>query len=61
MPQRVSLWHREELGKLLAAELSAKLETETALNFDQLCMHDLADRAQAFQKLVAGGAAVNEG
>ena len=48
------------LGKLLAAELSAKLETEIALNFDQLYMHDLAGRAQAFQKLVAGGVAVNE-
>ena len=43
------------LGRLLAAELSAKLETEIALNFDQLYMHDLAGRAQAFQKLVAGG------
>ena len=43
------------LGKLLSAELSAKLETEIALNFDQLYMHDLAGRAQAFQKLVAGG------
>ena len=43
------------LGKLLAAELSAKLETPITLNFDQLYMHDLAGRAQAFQKLVAGG------
>ena len=43
------------LGKLLSAELSAKLETEIALNFDQLYMHDLVGRAQAFQKLVAGG------
>ena len=43
------------LGKMLAAELSAKLETEIGLNFDQLYMHDLAGRAQAFQKLVAGG------
>ena len=42
------------LGKLLAAELSMKLDTEIALNFDQLYMHDLAGRAQAFQKLVAG-------
>ena len=48
------------LGKLLAAELSAKLETKIALNFDQLYMRDLAGRAQAFQKLVAGGVAVNE-
>ncbi len=43
------------LGKMLAAELSAKLETGIGLNFDQLYMHDLAGRAQAFQKLVAGG------
>ena len=48
------------LGKLLAAELSAKLETEIELNFDQLYMHDLAGRASAFQKLIAGGVAVNE-
>ena len=48
------------LGKLLAAELSAKLETEIALNFDQLYMHDLTGRASAFQKLIAGGVAVNE-
>ena len=44
------------LGKLLSAEL----ETEIALNFDQLYMHDLAGRAQAFQRMVAGGVAVNE-
>ena len=43
------------LGRMLAAELSAKLETEIGLNFDQLYMHDLAGRAAAFQKLVAGG------
>ena len=48
------------LGRVLAAELSAKLETEIGLNFDQLYMHDLAGRAQAFQKLVAGGVSVNE-
>ena len=43
------------LGKLLAAELSAKLETEIALDFSGLYMHDLTGRASAFQKLVAGG------
>ena len=43
------------LGKLLAAELSAKLETEITLNFDQLYMHDLAGRAAAFQKMVTAG------
>ena len=35
--------------------VSAKLETDVVLNFDQLYMHDLAGRAAAFQKLVAGG------
>ena len=48
------------LGRVLAAELSAKLDTPIVLNFDQLYMHDLAGRAQAFQKLVAGGVTVNE-
>ena len=48
------------LGKMLAAELSAKLDTEITLNFDQLYMHDLAGRAQAFQKLVAGGMDVDK-
>ena len=43
------------LGKLLAAELSAKLETKIALDFSGLYMHDLAGRATAFQKLVTGG------
>ena len=45
---------------MLAAELSGKLETEIALNFDQLYMHDLASQVQAFQKLVAGSVVVNE-
>ena len=54
--QRIFLHGRvRPLGRMLAAELSAKLETEIALNFDQLYMHDLAGRAQAFQKLIAGG------
>ena len=43
------------LGKLLAAELSERLETPMALSFDNLYMHDLAGRASAFQRLVAGG------
>ena len=43
------------LGKLLAAELSAKLDTEVALDFTGLYMHDLVGRASAFQKLVGGG------
>ena len=47
------------LARLLEAELSAKLETRVRLNFD-LYNVDLAGRAQAFQKLVAGGVAVND-
>ena len=43
------------LGRLLAAELRAKLETHVSLNFDGLYAHDLAGRAAAFQRLVAGG------
>ena len=43
------------MGKLLAAELSAKLETEIALDFGGLYSHDLAGRARAFQSMVNGG------
>ena len=46
-------------ARLIEAELSAKLETPVRLRFD-LYNVDLAGRAQAFQKLVAGGVAVNE-
>ena len=42
------------LARLLEAELSAKLETAVTLKFDNYPL-DLAGRAQAFQKLVAGG------
>ena len=47
------------LARLLEAELEAKLETQVRLRFD-LYNVDLAGRAQAFQKLVAGGVAVTE-
>ena len=47
------------MARLLETELSAKLETDVRLVFD-LYSVDLAGRAQAFQKLVAGGVAVNE-
>ena len=40
-------------------ELTAKLETDVWLKFDNYPL-DLAGRAQAFQKLVAGGVAVQE-
>lgn len=55
-------WHLgtvQPLARLLEAELSAKLETDVRLRFD-LYNVDLAGRAQAFQKLVAGGVAVTE-
>lgn len=47
------------LARLLETELSNKLETEVRLRFDNYPL-DLAGRAQAFQKLVAGGVAINE-
>ena len=47
------------LAGLLADELSEKLEAPIKLRFD-LYNIDLAGRAQAFQKLVAGGVAVNQ-
>ncbi len=49
----------QPLARLLQAELTAKLETNVGLRFD-LYNVDLAGRAQAFQKLVAGGVGVNE-
>lgn len=55
-------WHLgtvQPLARVLEAELSAKLETDIRLRFD-LYNVDLAGRAQAFQKLVAGGVPVNE-
>ena len=49
----------QPLARLLEAELTAKLEAAIGLSFD-LYNVDLAGRAQAFQKLVAGGVGVNE-
>ena len=43
----------------MQTELSEKLETDISLTFDNYPL-DLAGRAQAFQKLVAGGVGVNE-
>ena len=45
----------QPLGKLLASELSAKLEAEIDLDFSGLYAHDLAGRARAFSSLVGGG------
>ena len=55
-------WHLgtvKPLARLLETELSEKLAAPIRLTFD-LYNVDLAGRAQAFQKLVAGGVAVNE-
>ena len=62
--QRESIrrWHLGTvlpLAKLIEHELTAKLETEVRLKFDNYPI-DLAGRASAFTKLVAGGLAVNE-
>lgn len=48
------------IGDLVAAELSAKLEAPVSFDFTGLYAHDLAGRAQAFQKLAAGGMPVAE-
>ncbi len=50
-------WHMgtvQPLARMLEAELAAKLEAPIRLAFDSYPL-DLAGRAQAFQKLVAGG------
>ena len=55
-------WHLgtvQPLAKVLERELSEKFEVPVRLHFDLYAV-DLAGRAQAFQKLVAGGVAVNE-
>ena len=49
----------QPLARMLAAELTAKLEASVGLSFD-LYNVDLAGRAQAFQKLVAGGVSVQD-
>ena len=60
--EAVRRWHLGtvlQLARLLEHELTAKLETGVRLKFDSYPL-DLAGRAQAFQKLVAGGVAVQE-
>ena len=46
------------LGKLVAAELSEKLEDAVGLSWQELRATDLAGRARAFQSMVGGGMAV---
>ena len=60
--EAVRRWHLGTvlpLARILEAELSDKLEAVVRLRFDSYPL-DLAGRAQAFQKLVAGGVSVNE-
>ena len=60
--EAVRRWHLGTvlpLARILEAELSDKLEAEVRLRFDAYPL-DLAGRAQAFQKLVAGGVDVSE-
>ena len=60
--EAVRRWHLGTvlpLARILEAELTAKLEADVRLRFDAYPM-DLAGRAQAFQKLVAGGVPVSE-
>jgi len=55
--EAVRRWHLGTvipLADVVAFELSEKLETPVSLRFDNYPL-DLAGRAQAFQKLVAGG------
>lgn len=60
--EAVRRWHLGTvlpLARILEAELAAKLEGDVRLRFDAYPL-DLAGRAQAFQKLVAGGVPVSE-
>ena len=50
----------EPLGELVATELAEKLETPVAFDFTGTYAHDLAGRAQAFGKLVAGGMEIEQ-
>ena len=45
----------QPLARLVAAELTAKLEAPIAFNFDALFAADLSGRARAFQSMVGGG------
>ena len=48
------------LARILAEELSEKLEAEVTFDFSDLRAHDLGGRAAAFQRLVTGGMSVEE-
>ena len=48
------------IAKVLAHELSTKLEAGIALNFDSLYAHDLQGRATSFKKLIEGGMSIEK-
>ena len=48
------------VARTMADEIEAKIGTRPAFDFSALYASDLAGRAQAFQRLVAGGVAVTE-
>ena len=50
----------EPLLAIVGEEIERKLDTRVSFDLSRLWAHDLAGRAAAFQKLVAGGVAVNE-
>ena len=45
----------QPLARLLAGELSAKLEADIGIDLGGLYAHDLAGRAQAFGSMVTAG------
>ena len=49
----------QPVADLVAEELSNKLDQEIRFGFESLYAHDLAGRAQAFQKLAAGGMSID--
>ena len=60
--EAVRRWHLGTvlpLARILESELTAKLDADVRLQFDAYPL-DLAGRAMAFQKLVAGGVSVTE-
>ena len=48
------------LGRIVSAELSAKLETSIRLDWQELRAGDISGRSRAFQSLVNGGMAVEK-
>ena len=50
----------DPVAKLVAAELSEKLETDVTLDLSSLHASDVQGRARAFQSLVGGGMSIAE-